>query len=98
MNLGILISTTALFVSALNIMLFLSILSRITSVAESPRAWNLLTVGMGLVVIHFSLQVFQMVNPSFDFLTMRMISVSASLFGFWFLFAGVYRVWEVLYR
>ncbi|MDY6768926.1 MAG: hypothetical protein SVW02_02350 [Candidatus Nanohaloarchaea archaeon] len=98
MRIGLVADTVALAFAAVNIMLLLSILSRITSVAEAPRAWNLLTVGMGLVIISFSVEVFIVVNPHFDFLGMYLLSASASLLGFGFLFVGIRRIWEVVYQ
>lgn len=98
MTLGLVVDSVALTFAAVNIMLLLSILSRITSVADAPMAWNFLTVGMGLVVIHFSMDVFIFVNPFFDFFGMHLISAFSSLLGFSFLFWGVYSVWEVVYR
>ncbi|MDY6773892.1 MAG: hypothetical protein SVS85_01730 [Candidatus Nanohaloarchaea archaeon] len=97
MKAAILVDTVSLAFASLNIILLLSILFRMTSVAESPRAWNLLTVGMALVIIHFSFRVFILVNPYFDFLAMRLLSSAASLLGFGFLFGGIYHVWEVVY-
>lgn len=97
MKTSLVIDTLALAFASVNIMILLSILSRVTSVAEAPRTWNLLTVGMGLVIIHFSVEVFTLVNEYFSFFGMRLLSSSASLLGFGFLFMGVYSIWEVMY-
>lgn len=97
MSVSFVADTVGLAFASVNIMLLLSILARITSIAESPRAWNFLTVGIGLVVIHFSVEVFILVNPALDFLGMHLLSSAASLAGFGFLFAGIYQVWEVMY-
>ncbi len=97
MNFGLVVDTLSLAFAAVNIVLVLSVLSRFTSVAEAPRAWNLLTLGMSLVVIRFSVDVFILFNPYFDLFLMNLLSSAASLLGFAFLLAGVHRVWEVVY-
>lgn len=98
MSFEVLPDIVALVFGAANIVLLLSILSRLTAVAEAPRAWNLLTLGLGLIMVHFSVEVFMMVNPYFAFTGVEVISDSASLFGFGFLFAGVYYIWQVMYE
>lgn len=98
MSLGLIVDSVALAFAAVNIILLLSILSHITSIADAPRAWNFLTVGMGMVVIHFSIEVFIFVNPFFNFFGMHVISSTASMLGFGFLFWGIYNVWGVVYR
>ncbi|MDY6769412.1 MAG: hypothetical protein SVU88_00400 [Candidatus Nanohaloarchaea archaeon] len=98
MSSGILVETVALVFAAVNIMLLLSILSRLTSVDETPRAWNFLMTGMSLVIISFSIEVFISVNRYFDFAAMHLLSGAASLLGFGFLFGGVRRIWRVMYQ
>ncbi len=97
MSVSLVADTVGLMFAAVNIILLLSILSRITSIAESPRAWNFLTVGLGFVIIKFAVDVFVLVNPYFDFLAMHALSAAASLAGFGFLFAGIHRIWGVMY-
>ncbi|MFB6294589.1 MAG: hypothetical protein ABEI97_02420 [Candidatus Nanohaloarchaea archaeon] len=97
MSLGAAVDTVALGLAAVNIVLLLSILSRLTEVAEAPRAWNFLTIGIALVVIHVSIDVFITVNQYFSFAGMQLLSATVSFLGFLFLFAGVHRVWTVVY-
>lgn len=90
------VSTVSLVFAAINLMLLLAILMTITTVAESPRAWTFLTFGLGLIVIHFSINVFIWTNPLFDFYGMRVLSSLISLVGFMSLFLGIYDIWGVL--
>lgn len=90
------VNTVSLVFASLNLVLLLAILMTITSVAESPRAWTLLTFGLGFIVIHFALDVFIWTNQLFDFYGMRLLSAVISTIGFVSLFAGIYDVWEVL--
>ncbi len=96
--LWLVVSTVSLIFAAVNLILLLAILMTITTVAESPRAWTFLTFGLGMVVIHFSLNVFIWTNALFDFYGMRILSSLISLVGFVALFYGIYDVWEVLER
>ncbi|MDY6766142.1 MAG: hypothetical protein SVW77_02135, partial [Candidatus Nanohaloarchaea archaeon] len=52
---------------------------------------------IALVVIHVSVDVFITVNQYFTFAGMQLLSATVSFLGFLFLFAGVYRVWTVVY-
>ncbi len=93
------VSTVSLVFAAINLVLLLAILMTITSVAESPRAWTFLTFGLGMVVIHFSLNVFIWTNaPLFDFYGMTVLSSLIALIGFAALFMGIRDIWEVLCR
>lgn len=90
------VNTVSLVFAALNLVLLLAILMTITTVAESPRAWTFLTFGLGMVVIHFALNVFIWTNELFNFYGMRLLSATISAVGFAGLFGGVYDIWEVL--
>lgn len=90
------VNTVSLLFAALNLVLLLTILMTITSVAESPRAWTFLTFGLSLIVIHFALDVFIWTNELFEFYGMQLLSATMSAVGFAALFGGVYDVWGVL--
>jgi hypothetical protein len=93
---ALIVNTISLVFAALNLVLLLAILMTITNVAESPRAWTFLTFGLGMIVIHFALNVFIWTNQMFDFYGMHLLSATISVIGFGALFGGVYDVWEVL--
>lgn len=97
MTFGLVVDTLSLAFAAVNLVFVLSILSRFTSIAEAPRAWNYLTLGISLVVIRFSIDVFMLFNPYFDIAAVQLLSSASALLGFGFLFAGIYRIWEVVY-
>ncbi|MDY6776598.1 MAG: hypothetical protein SVQ76_00670 [Candidatus Nanohaloarchaea archaeon] len=97
MDVSLIVSTLSLSFAAVNLVLLLSLLSSVTSVAEAPKAWNLMTLGLSLVVVRFAIDVFVMVNTYLQFTGIRLIAAVTSIFGFGFLFAGIYRVWEVVY-
>jgi hypothetical protein len=90
------VNTVSLIFAALNLVLLLAVLMRITTVAEAPRAWTLLTFGLGMIVIHFALDVFIWTNQLFDFAGMQLLSATISALGFAALFVGIYDVWAVV--
>lgn len=92
----LIINTLSLAFASANLILLLAILMRVTSVAESPRAWSLLAFGLGMIVIHFSINVFIWTNSLFDFYGMRVLSGMISLIGFGALVLGIRDVWEVI--
>ncbi len=98
MSFGAAVTVVGLGTAAANIVLLLAILSHLTAVAEAPRAWNLMTIGIAFVVIHASVDVFITVNQYFAFTGMQLLSATVLFLGFVFLFAGVYRVWTVVYE
>lgn len=92
----LMVDTVSLVFASINLVLLLAILMTVTSVAEAPRAWTFLTFGLGLIVIHFSLNVFIWTNQLFDFYGMQLLSGLISIIGFGILFLGIRDVWEVL--
>jgi hypothetical protein len=96
MEFALLLNTVALLIATGNIFLMIKIFSQVTPVAEAPRAWSLMAFGLGMIVIHLSMNLFLWVNPVLRSSSMHYLSAAAGIVGFAGLFLGAKEVHEVI--
>ncbi|MDY6771544.1 MAG: hypothetical protein SV186_06360 [Candidatus Nanohaloarchaea archaeon] len=96
MMLSLLLNTFSLLFASINIFMVIKIFSEVTPVAEAPQAWTMLALGIGMIVIHLSLNMFVWISPVFRVYDIRVISAVVGVVGFASLFLGVRQLYEVV--